>query len=294
MKHVFIVNKISGKGQNMALIGPLKDTLLRLGVDHEIRLTEYPKHAKNIAKEYHGLKDICIYSMGGDGTLFEVLNGLDLDQILAVIPTGSGNDFYRLFKNLENYDIHDVIANTIKSDTTIIDYGIFNNTRFINTLSIGIDAKVNDDASKMIRKTFVTKGPAYIYSIFKNVIVPKAVKLDVTIDDKRFHDDFYITAIMNGQYYGNGKHSAPQALIDDGYLDVTLASKCKPHILYPRLIKYLNGQHLNDPYFKILKARHIHVSSDDEMIYQADGETHHGKVIDISIDHRLKFKRPNY
>ena len=60
MKHIFIVNKISGKGQNMALMGYLKDVLLALGVDHEIRLTQYPRHAKAIAKEYADIEDVVL------------------------------------------------------------------------------------------------------------------------------------------------------------------------------------------------------------------------------------------
>ncbi len=293
MKHIFIVNKISGKGQNMKLIGILEDIALALGLDHEIRLTQYPKHAKLIASEYKGRDDVCLYSMGGDGTLFEVINGMDLSQTLAIIPTGSGNDYYRQFLNKESYDIKDIIAKTIIAETKDVDIGRFNDERFINTLSIGIDAKINEDASKMIRKTLVTKGPAYIGAIAKNVIIPKATKADIVIDDKSYSGDFYILAIMNGQYYGNGKHSAPQADIADGYLDVTVADKCKATVLYPRLIKYLNGTHLDDPYFKITKAKNIKVKSDSEFIYQADGETYHGNKIDVQIDHgALHLKKP--
>ncbi len=295
MKHIFIVNKISGKGQNMKLIGTLEDIVLALGLDHEIRLTQYPKHAKAIASEYAGYDDVCLYSMGGDGTLFEVLNGMDLRQTLAIIPTGSGNDFYRQFLNKESYDIKDVIAKTIIAETKNIDYAFFNNERFINTLSIGIDAKVNEDASKMIRKTFIAKGPAYIGAIMKNVVVPKSTRANITIDDVKYTGDFYILAIMNGQYYGNGKHSAPQANIADGFLDVTIANRCPATVLYPRLIKYLGGKHLNDPYFKILKAKKIKIESKEEFIYQADGETYHGNNIDIMIEHQsLHLKTPVY
>ena len=189
MKHIFIVNKISGKGQNMALMGYLKDVLLALGVDHEIRLTQYPRHAKAIAKEYVDIEDVVLYSMGGDGTLYEVINGMDLRQPLGVIPTGSGNDFYRIFDNKEVYDIKEILDRTIKADTRSIDLGSFDDTRFINTLSIGIDAKINEDASYLIRKSLITKGPAYIGAIAKNVIIPKATKLRIEIDGELYEDE---------------------------------------------------------------------------------------------------------
>lgn len=291
MKHIFIVNKISGKGQNMALMGYLKDVLLALGVDHEIRLTQYPRHAKAIAKEYADIEDVVLYSMGGDGTLYEVINGMDLRQPLGVIPTGSGNDFYRIFDNKEIYDIKEILDRTIKADTRSIDLGSFDDTRFVNTLSIGIDAKINEDASYLIRKSLITKGPAYIGAIAKNVIIPKATKLKIEIDGEPYEDEEFICAIMNGEYYGNGKHSAPQAKIDDGYLDVTLAPKCPFYKVYPKLIKYLDGKHLDDPFFQILKAKEIKIKSPEPFVYQADGENYHGDSLDIKIlEKSLKLK----
>lgn len=283
MKHVFIVNKISGKGTNMKLMGPLKDIVTAMGIDHEIRLTQYPKHAKRIASEYSGKEDIVIYALGGDGTLYEVLNGMDIRQPLAVIPSGSGNDFYRLFQSEKKIDLEKIICDTIKAPIQKIDFGTFNDQRFINTLSVGIDARVNEDASRMIRKTFVTRGPAYIGAIVKNIVFPKATGLKITVDDDAYNGNYYICSIMNGQYYGNGKHACPQALVNDGYLDLTIVEKCSPFALYHGLIQYLNGDHLNNELFTTRKVKQLKIESEELFDYQADGENFKSDTLTVKV-----------
>lgn len=283
MKHIFIVNKISGKGINTKLMEPLKEVLNTLGIDYDIHLTQYPTHAKNIAEEYVDKTDICLYSMGGDGTLYEVLNGMDTRQPLGVIPTGSGNDFFRQFGHDEKTDIKELITKTIVAEPKRIDYGTFDDKRFINCFSIGIDAKINLDASNMIRNTFLDKGTSYIASIVKNVIRPKATRLYLTVDGQRLDGEWLVCAVMNGQYYGNGKHACPQAKLDDGYLDLTLARRCPQYKVYGMLLRYLDGKHLGDPLFDIHKVKDVIIESPNDFYYQADGENYTGKRLHIQI-----------
>ena len=66
--------------------------------------------AKRLAKEYSNIyKNAIIYSVGGDGTLNEVINGINSNCKLAIIPLGTGNDFYRVYKEIEGTQKIDLV-----------------------------------------------------------------------------------------------------------------------------------------------------------------------------------------
>ena len=96
-KALVIANPASNHGQAAELV-PVAAGLLENLFPHEIVVTDAPSHAKMLAADASGF-DVLI-AMGGDGTVHEILNGLMLHPAetrpaLAVIPTGSGNDYRR-------------------------------------------------------------------------------------------------------------------------------------------------------------------------------------------------------
>ena len=294
MKHIFIVNKISGKGKGLESISLINDICQKRLLDYEIIITEYPMHAKHIAKRYRVEDNVCLYAVGGDGTILEVLNGLNDAVPFAIIPAGSGNDFYRLISDDIN-DFNKIINDTIDADIKQIDYGQTNKMKFLNCTSIGIDSDVNIDASYMIRNTFITKGPAYILSIIKNVIIPKAKELIIEYDGTKEEGKYLIACAMNGRYYGNGVKAAPNADIQDGYFDLILVKDQPIHIVYPCLIKYMQGKHINDQRFRIIKAKNIKITSKTPMSIQSDGENYRDNILEIQIKNRaLNLKAPSY
>ncbi|MBR6635508.1 MAG: acylglycerol kinase family protein [Clostridia bacterium] len=114
MKHVFIVNPCAGKGKNQAsnyIIPRIKEYFEKNGGNYEIHETTEPYEGIDFVKYYPVDEEtVRFYACGGDGTLFEVVNGAygKENVEVAVIPLGSGNDFIRLFGNKE--DLVDVEA----------------------------------------------------------------------------------------------------------------------------------------------------------------------------------------
>ena len=294
MKHIFIVNKISGKKRGLKTVSIIEDIMQKHHYDYEIHITQYPTHAKKIAANYKKEDDVTIYAVGGDGTILEVINGIEEGIPLGIIPCGSGNDFYRLLGS-DNSDLEKIIEDTIDAKTVWIDYGISDRMKFINGTSLGIDALVNYDASSMIRKTVFDKNSAYALSIIKNVIIPKAAHLKIDIDGQHFEDDFLIVTIMNGRYYGNGALPAPESILNDGYFDIVMVKKYNPFLVYALLGKYLKGKHLNDKHFIHLKGQEIHIEASKEVAIQSDGENYKSKHLQISLKHnKLLLKVPDY
>ncbi len=292
MKHIFIVNSISGKGKALKSIDTIINVCEELNIDYEIRKTEYPGHAKDIAQEYTVSDDVTLYSIGGDGTLLEVVNGMDNRIALGAIPGGSGEDFLRYF-NLKCPNLKEYIKKTINAEPINIDIGQTDKMKYLNTTSFGIDATINENASTMIRKTILTKGPAYVLSILKNVIVIKATKTKLIVDGEKLDNDYLVVCCMNGRYYGNGVCSAPKSDIQDGYFDLVLLPKVKGLKIYKILINYLTGNGSKSPEIKILHAKNVIVDTDKLINIQSDGENYKSNHLEIKmLESYLKLKIP--
>lgn len=291
MRHIFIVNRISGQGKALKFVPIIERVAKKYQLDYEILYTEKENDAKIYAQKYHD-NDIIIYSAGGDGTLFEIVNGIKDTSTLCVLPLGSGNDFCRLISNEKN--VEKILIDSIIGHQTSIDYALCNDYKWINVTSFGIDAEINATASKWIRKGLFTKGPAYIFSIIKNMINLKSHHYTIKVDGETLKNDYYIVAVLNGRYYGNGVPACPDASVQDGYLDLCLVPKISFFKVYPLLIKYLSGKHLNDPDFKRIKAKDIDISCDEMVNYQSDGENNMTNHVHISIKEKaLKMIIPN-
>ena len=282
MKHLFIINKISGKGAALKAIPYIEEICQKEKLDYEIKVTQYPNHGKDIIKEYNSYKDITIYAVGGDGTFLEAINNINPDIPLGLIPCGSGNDFYRYFGGV-NKDLKTNIINTIHAKERLIDIGQSDVMKFANTTSLGIDAKINYDASKMIRKSFVTKGPAYILSIIYNAIFLKSLNVKMIVDGKNRDGEYYIICNMNGSYYGNGACAAPLAKVDDGYFDLVLFKKANRLKVYKTLVKYLKGKATIKDGVEVVRCKEVIIDSNDEMTCQSDGENYLTKHLDLHM-----------
>lgn len=282
MKHLFIINKISGKGVALKAIPYIEEICQKEKLDYEIKVTQYPNHGKDIIKEYNSYKDITIYAVGGDGTFLEAVNNINPDIPLGLIPCGSGNDFYRYFGGV-NKDLKTNIINTIHAKERLIDIGQSDVMKFANTTSLGIDAKINYDASKMIRKSFVTKGPAYILSIIYNAIFLKSLNVKMIVDGKNRDGEYYIICNMNGSYYGNGACAAPLAKVDDGYFDLVLFKKANRLKVYKTLVKYLKGKATIKDGVEVVRCKEVIIDSNDEMTCQSDGENYLTKHLDLHM-----------
>lgn len=292
MKHIFIVNSISGKGKGLKVANLIEEVCKEMGLDFEIKYTKYSGHAKEIAKSYKASDNVILYAVGGDGTILEVVNAMDKDIVLGVIPGGSGEDFLRYFK-LDTKDLKQYIINTISANPINIDIGQTDRMKYLNTTSFGIDATINEEASQMIRKTILTKGLAYIMSIIKNAIIIKPTHAKINVDGVTYDEDFLIVSCMNGRYYGNGVCAAPNSDIQDGCFDLVLLRNIKGLKKYKILINYLSGKSNKIKEIEIIHAKHVIVDTDYGINIQSDGENYKSNHLEIDmLESYLKLKIP--
>ena len=98
MKHIFIINPTSGKHHAIQLIPVIENYFKTHSEAFSIIRTERPGHATEIARRFKAEDDVTLYVLSGDGTANEVHNGLTPKVPMAIIPVGSGNDFFRMLE----------------------------------------------------------------------------------------------------------------------------------------------------------------------------------------------------
>lgn len=269
MKHIFIINPISGN-QNGYYIGKqIKNYCSNNQLDHDIHYTSAPMDATNFAKLYKKDSHI-IYAVGGDGTINEVVNGLvGTKNKLSIIPSGSGNDLYQYLKNQSEYEFK-------------CDIGKINNKYFINIANIGIDAEIGHNATTIMRNKKIPSKHIYNASIFYTLFKYKYKYIDFELNNTKKNGLYTIIAICNGVYYGGGYQINPLGLLHDGLLDVYFVDYIPKFKLPPLILKLKKGLHIKSPHVHKRSVTHIKIKSKLPLICSVDGET--------MIDHKFNVK----
>lgn len=278
MKHLFIINPAAGKGKTLELIPHIEKIFKSRDDEYVIEVTREAGHAVEIAKSYSISEEYRIYSVGGDGTLNEVLNGMaGSNSSLAVIPSGSGNDF---IKNIYNFDkdenLIELLVKTINGKEKYMDIGKINDRCFLNISSVGFDAEVVNNSIKLKKLPFIGGKTAYLLGILLTVFRYNSHKLTINIDGKVIEENSLLTAVANGKYYGGGMKVAPKAQIDDGMFTICVIkeiSKFRILTLFPRLIK---GTHEDIKEVSFYSGANIKINSDKAIAFNIDGELLHG------------------
>ena len=269
MKHIFIVNPTSGKGKALKAVEQIEKVCKERNIDYEINYTKSSGDATKIARKYLFSKNI-IFSVGGDGTLNEVVNGIiGSKNILGVVPCGSGNDFYRTLEK-------------VKEEYPVIDIGKINNKYFINTVSIGIDAEVARNVSLM-KKIKLPSSQIYNASIVYTFAKYKFKEVEFVLNGATKTGEYTIVTIMNGKAYGGGWVMAPNADISDGLFDIYFVDKVKKASIPGLLLKVMKGTHEESPHVHHRMADRIKFKTTQKVIVGADGETLYDDEFDVRL-----------
>ncbi len=285
MKHIFIINPISGNGI-VHKVPEMIRSILDDDALFSIRITEYAGHAIEIAREYTQADDVCLYAVGGDGTAHEVLNGLQENVAMAIIPAGSGNDFYWMVGSLKQ-SLRDILEQTIYGKTVKVDYAMANAIRFLNCTNIGIDANINFRANKLgDRFKFFRrfKKISYLVCAVAELFHLEPFEATFTFNGQSITKKILLTSVMLGRQYGGGFKSTPQASIQDGLLDICMVGVPKPMIkvfyLFP---KYYAGKHEQIDIVDLYQARSVTFSTAAPVNVGNDGEIFQGNSVELSI-----------
>lgn len=291
MHHLFIVNPVAGKGQSLKILKLIEEIFKnKKNETYEFIFTEYQGHALEISKESLMTKKSRIYSIGGDGTASEIVNGImksSIDNLLGfgVIPCGSGNDFVRTVYKDNNYKNFKVfLEDLINGHIEIIDIGVLNESYFLNIASMGFDADVVYNGKKMKKHKLFPSGLIYLLGVIYTIKNLKTYSCEIIIDDnEKIKEDYLLIASGNGRYYGGGMKVLPYADYRDGILDICLISPVKRKKILSLLFTFMKGKHENIKEVELRKCKKISIKSSTNIPIQVDGEVMKAKEIKLKI-----------
>lgn len=212
-----------------------------------------------------------IIAAGGDGTLYEVINGLAEKPNLpplGIIPLGTTNDFARAMSIPKNWEeACDII---IAGQDRIIDLGKANQRYFINIAGGGSLTELTYEVPSRL-KTMLGQLAYYMKGLEK---LPRLrpIELFIQADGREMHEEVMIFLISNTNSVAGFEKLCPDATIDDGLMDVIIVKKCNLVEMIRVATLALRGEHLNDPHVIHFQTKHVQITSPDYVQLNLDGE----------------------
>mgnify|MGYP004608878717 FL=1 len=288
MYHI-IVNPQGGKGKSMKALATVEEIFKNNNAEYVVHKTEYAGHATEIAKELSQTPDTNIVVMGGDGSFHEVLCGIDnFDNVtLGLIACGSGNDFIK--KSGHSTNVKEATQTVLNGKVGYVDYMELGKYRCLNVGGGGMDVDVLLKYANC--KTLKGKA-AYYYSLFYTILHTRFHHLRITADGVTKDTSVFMIGIGNGGFIGGGIPICPNAVVDDGLLNVGYVSEMKKRKIIFRLFKFLKGKHVGTDWGGEYTAKKVTIEALDDSRFELDGEIIEDTKLDIEVVHnKLKMFR---
>lgn len=299
VKWFVIVNPIAGSGRGLDDY-PLISKLLRdNGIRCEAVFSEHKYHATELTVSAieAGYRHIIV--VGGDGTLHEVINGLFIQRhvdaaevTIAVIAVGTGNDWIRMYGIPRRYAeaIRAIKEGyTFLQDVAEVEYeeSIYRQKRYVaNVAGVGFDAAVIAACQHSKLKGHIGKS-IYLWNLIRCFFKHKSTGVKIWIDDRLiFNNLAFSIAIGICKYNGGGIQQLPDAVSDDGLLDITII---KPlhwwHVVF-RIGRIFNGRIYSIGHVLHAQGSKVRIESSPEIPLEVDGELLGGSPVEFRVLHR--------
>ena len=277
----------------------VEQALIEAGVEFDVVATAAPLEAVSLAEKAH-TKYSAVIAVGGDGTVHEVVNGLlrassEGETIpLGVIPLGNGDDFAKVIPpetpiGGKVFDWRVAVDKIAKGETKLFDVGRLTSSPsdkdpqyFMNGMDIGFGAQAALNFTTV--PSFLTGMAAYLTAIMKTLIDYRIPKVSIQIDDQApFEQSTTMTVVTNGRCFGSGFWVCPNAIVDDGLLNVMVADGIGRVQILNLIPKIMKGTHVNEPILKNFLAKRVVISADEEFVVEADGEVPYPQTTHLEV-----------
>ena len=274
MRYIFYVNPVAGKGNTQeSIIASINDYFANKTEEFRIHITNSANDAQADAKREAETGDnIRMFACGGEGTVFEVLNGIagHKNVELGVIPCGSANDFLKFFESRDSFLN---IAEQIDGESIAMDLIKAGDKYCLNGCSVGMDAVVGRDMSIFKKWPLVSGSLAYNLAIVKTFLGKLGITADISVDGEAPQRKTCLFAVIaNAPYYGGGYKGAPNAVPYDNKLDFTLVDKISKFKILKFLGIYKRGEHKKLDYCTLRHCTSMEFNAEKPIPVNLDGE----------------------
>ncbi len=277
-KWAFIVNPIAGNGFGEGILPELRKKVDEYGIDAEIVITSRHGEASELSADFLKKGFNYIIAVGGDGTMNEVANPLigQNDVVTGLVPAGTGNDFIQILGFPDRFG-EEHWKSFFDCSITNMDTGTCNGILFLNALGLGFDGEVA--AKNYVAPGETKKGGKikYTWMILSTLLFFREKKAKITSNGTASETTCFMNTIGNGRRSAGAFYLTPNAIANDGELDVCLITKLN---LLQRLKIFMmvpKGTHLKDKHVHYHRTKKLTLEFPMEVPFHVDGEVHFAK-----------------
>lgn len=261
-----IINPSSGRGRSARLRHRVADALAGKGFTVTEHVTLDLADATAAARTAPA--GSLVASLGGDGLLGAVAAGTsEAGAILLPLGGGRGNDTVRRL----GMAVHPLRSIEGLDDLRVasVDLGRVNGVPFLGVANVGFDGL----AAEIANGTRLNMGPlTYLYGGVRALMTWRGVNFTVTVDDEHHAFPGWFVAVGNVGQYGGGLRITPNALADDGRMDVVMMGKAHAGAAVATFLKAFAGNHLGHPAITESRGQRVTIDADVPLNVYADGE----------------------
>lgn len=278
---LIIFNPQAGSGRAQKYLPLIEKYLNQLSVNYELVFTQHVGHAKQWVTQADLSSYDGVVAAGGDGTLFELINGLMSQEPtkripFGVIPVGTGNAFSREL-GLMPTDWQPGIDIILKQQAEKVDVGFAQSKTasfyFLNIIGMGfvVDAGRTTLKIKSLGKSAYTLATLWETAKLKKHPI-KLSLTDVNDQTELIDEDLVFVEVANSRYTGTSFLIAPEAVINDGLLDVIILKKISRFKILRLFPTIYSGKHINYQEIESRKVKSITIETRHPMPLMPDGE----------------------
>ncbi len=208
--------------------------------------------------------------------MHEVVNGLaNSDAVLGIVPCGRGNDLVRAL-GLSS-DVEDVVNTLVHGVDRAIDLGKVGDRFFATVASLGFDTAVaqrmqNQGTGFLTRALGMGGTVSYGLTVLRTLVGYRSSLVRLRGDFGVFEGRILLAATANAPFYGSGVKIAPDAMVDDGVLDVCIVADVSRWTVLRMFLSAYSGAHVGHSAVRVVQTRTLQIESDDPLWIFADGE----------------------
>jgi diacylglycerol kinase family enzyme len=267
----YIVNPKSGASSSNDLVREFKEYLIDKGFEVRVNLTESLEHARELATK--GAVDyqcVLVVGAGGDGTIREILQGLEgTHKLFMPIPCGTEN----LLANELGFDLHlHTLINAFEGDCVqSMDLGMINDQCFTSVAGFGFDGAVIHRISQI--RTGHISHLSYFWPIWRTFWEHDFPRIKVVVDGKEIFDDRGLVFVGNTSRYAIGLNICKDADYSDGLLDICIFRCHEQAKLIAHSVRVVFKRHTKSKNAIYTQGKSIQVTPAEKTVYcQIDGD----------------------
>ena len=265
----FIVNPTAGADRAGDSFNEVRAMLDDMNMDYSFDYTHYKGHATELAVDAVKGGEKYIVSVGGDGTLNEVAQGLvNTDAVLGVLPFGTGNDLAKALKIPT--DPREALTVLLLESPRRMDVGIANDRMFFNVSGFGFDVDVLL-ATEKYKKRFRGMIP-YLLGIVHSLTHLRTLHLNIKDDGREWQRDALLISVGIGTHFGGGMNVLPLSDPFDGLFDVCIVKKLSVLKFIRLLPVFIKGGHTGYKEVEYFRTDRLEVSCPEHSLINYDGE----------------------